>query len=288
MTLFYDIRSLSGRALTKIIRNPTLLFVNLFTPLLFLLLFSQLLQKLADPAGGHRQLPRISYPRHPCVERCHGRVPLRHVDSQRYQFRVPSKDASDTGPSRGHLARPIVDGHAGTGDPVDHNNRGRDTARSDGRDRDRRALAHFRDRRLFRPGLVRAFVRCRYKDEEGRERIRHRATFALPSSLREQRYLPDGHNASVGPDLLRLQPGELCLQRDEGPGPGRIDLEHFRHRIRCDRVDGHRDLCRHSIPVQEGRQLGRKGDPRAYRSRNVIGQVPHPKAHRNPFFKFEH
>lgn len=37
--------------MTKIIRNPTLLFVNLFTPLLFLLLFSQLLQKLTSLPG---------------------------------------------------------------------------------------------------------------------------------------------------------------------------------------------------------------------------------------------
>jgi ABC-2 type transport system permease protein len=44
------------RAFTKIIRNPTLLFINLFTPLLFLLLFSQLLQKLSvflGPTGSY-------------------------------------------------------------------------------------------------------------------------------------------------------------------------------------------------------------------------------------------
>ena len=51
MTLFYDIRSLFARALTKTVRNPTLLFINLFTPLLFLLLFSQLLQKLTTLPG---------------------------------------------------------------------------------------------------------------------------------------------------------------------------------------------------------------------------------------------
>jgi len=51
MTLFYDTQSLFTRALTKIVRNPTLLFVNLFTPLLFLLLFSQLLQKLTSLPG---------------------------------------------------------------------------------------------------------------------------------------------------------------------------------------------------------------------------------------------
>ncbi|MGD0449690.1 MAG: ABC transporter permease [Candidatus Bathyarchaeia archaeon] len=51
MALFYDTQSLFTRALTKIIRNPTLLFVNLFTPLLFLLLFSQLLQKLTSLPG---------------------------------------------------------------------------------------------------------------------------------------------------------------------------------------------------------------------------------------------
>ena len=51
MTLLYDTQSLFRRALTKIVRNPTLLFINLFTPLLFLLLFSQLLQKLTSLPG---------------------------------------------------------------------------------------------------------------------------------------------------------------------------------------------------------------------------------------------
>ncbi len=51
MTLLYDTRSLASRALTKIFRNPTLLFVNLFTPLLFLLIFSQLLQDLSFLPG---------------------------------------------------------------------------------------------------------------------------------------------------------------------------------------------------------------------------------------------
>jgi ABC-2 type transport system permease protein len=51
MTLLYDTRSLFMRALTKMIRNPILLFVNLITPLLFLLLFSQLLQKLTTIPG---------------------------------------------------------------------------------------------------------------------------------------------------------------------------------------------------------------------------------------------
>jgi ABC-2 type transport system permease protein len=56
MTIFYDTQSLFTRALTKIVRNPTLLFVNLFTPLLFLLLFSQLLEKLGvflGPSGSY-------------------------------------------------------------------------------------------------------------------------------------------------------------------------------------------------------------------------------------------
>jgi len=51
MTLFYDIQSMFIRALTKIVRNPILLFINLFTPLLFLILFSQLLQKLGTFLG---------------------------------------------------------------------------------------------------------------------------------------------------------------------------------------------------------------------------------------------
>jgi len=56
MTLLYDTQSLFIRAFTKILRNPTLLFINLFTPLLFLLLFSQLLQKLSvflGPSGSY-------------------------------------------------------------------------------------------------------------------------------------------------------------------------------------------------------------------------------------------
>lgn len=51
MTLLYDTQSMFNRAITKIVRNPILLFVNLFTPLLFLLLFSQLLQKLGTFLG---------------------------------------------------------------------------------------------------------------------------------------------------------------------------------------------------------------------------------------------
>ena len=47
MTLLYDIESLMRRYFKKLIRNPTLLATNLVTPLLFLFLFSQLLQKLS-------------------------------------------------------------------------------------------------------------------------------------------------------------------------------------------------------------------------------------------------
>ena len=47
MTLFYDVESIFERHLTKLVRNPTLLATNLVTPLLFLFLFSQLLQKLS-------------------------------------------------------------------------------------------------------------------------------------------------------------------------------------------------------------------------------------------------
>jgi ABC-2 type transport system permease protein len=45
--LIYDTESLLRRYLTKLVRNPTLLATNLVTPLLFLFLFSQLLQKLS-------------------------------------------------------------------------------------------------------------------------------------------------------------------------------------------------------------------------------------------------
>lgn len=47
MAFFYDVQSLFERHLTKLVRNPTLLATNLVTPLLFLFLFSQLLQKLS-------------------------------------------------------------------------------------------------------------------------------------------------------------------------------------------------------------------------------------------------
>jgi ABC-2 type transport system permease protein len=57
MTFFYDIISLYTRYLTKLVRNPTLLATNLGTPLLFLILFSQLLQKfsvfLPGVSGGY-------------------------------------------------------------------------------------------------------------------------------------------------------------------------------------------------------------------------------------------
>lgn len=45
--MIYDTESLLRRYLTKLVRNPTLLATNLVTPLLFLFLFSQLLQKLS-------------------------------------------------------------------------------------------------------------------------------------------------------------------------------------------------------------------------------------------------
>ena len=48
MTLLYDTRSLVERYFTKLVRNPTLLGTNLVTPLLFLLLFSQLLTKFGE------------------------------------------------------------------------------------------------------------------------------------------------------------------------------------------------------------------------------------------------
>ena len=47
LTLLYDIQSLLERYLIKLVRNPILLATNIATPLLFLLLFSQLLQKLS-------------------------------------------------------------------------------------------------------------------------------------------------------------------------------------------------------------------------------------------------
>jgi len=48
LTLLYDIQSLLERGLTKLARNPTLLATNLVEPLFFLLIFSQLFQKLSD------------------------------------------------------------------------------------------------------------------------------------------------------------------------------------------------------------------------------------------------
>jgi ABC-2 type transport system permease protein len=51
MTFFYDTKSLFTRYLTKLVRNPTLLATNLGTPILFLVLFSQLLGKLGEFTG---------------------------------------------------------------------------------------------------------------------------------------------------------------------------------------------------------------------------------------------
>jgi len=57
MSLLYDTKSLLTRYLTKLVRNPTLLATNIGTPLLFLLLFSQLLTKfgqfLPSSSGGY-------------------------------------------------------------------------------------------------------------------------------------------------------------------------------------------------------------------------------------------
>ncbi len=47
MTILYDTQSVFERGLTKLVRNPTLLATNLVEPLFFLLIFSQLFQKLS-------------------------------------------------------------------------------------------------------------------------------------------------------------------------------------------------------------------------------------------------
>lgn len=47
MSIASDTRALFGRYLTKLVRNPTLLVTNLVTPVLFFVLFSQLLGKLS-------------------------------------------------------------------------------------------------------------------------------------------------------------------------------------------------------------------------------------------------
>jgi ABC-2 type transport system permease protein len=51
LTFFYDTKSLLTRYLTRLVRNPTLLATNLGTPLLFLILFSQLFQKFGQFLG---------------------------------------------------------------------------------------------------------------------------------------------------------------------------------------------------------------------------------------------
>ena len=57
MTILYDTQSLLERYLTKLIKNPTLLGTNLVTPLIFLVLFGQLLTKfsifLPGSSGGY-------------------------------------------------------------------------------------------------------------------------------------------------------------------------------------------------------------------------------------------
>ncbi len=51
MTLFSDTRYIFIRYMKKLVRNPILLFFSLFQPLIFLLLFTQLLTKLGDFPG---------------------------------------------------------------------------------------------------------------------------------------------------------------------------------------------------------------------------------------------
>lgn len=51
MTLFYDTWYLFVRYLKKLIRNPILLFFSLFQPIIFLLLFTQLLGRFSDIPG---------------------------------------------------------------------------------------------------------------------------------------------------------------------------------------------------------------------------------------------
>jgi ABC-2 type transport system permease protein len=56
LTVFYDTQLLLQRGLTKLVRNPTLLITYLVEPLIFLLVFSQLFQKLSlfmpsEPGG---------------------------------------------------------------------------------------------------------------------------------------------------------------------------------------------------------------------------------------------
>ena len=56
MTILYDTQSLFERGLTKLVGNPTLLVTNLVEPLFFLLVFSQVFQKISvflpgEPGG---------------------------------------------------------------------------------------------------------------------------------------------------------------------------------------------------------------------------------------------
>ena len=56
MTILYDTQSLLERGLTKLVKNPTLLATNLAEPLFFLLVFSQVFQRLSiflpgEPGG---------------------------------------------------------------------------------------------------------------------------------------------------------------------------------------------------------------------------------------------
>jgi len=48
LTILYDTQSLFQRGLSKLVGNPTLLATNLVEPLFFLLIFSQVFQKLGD------------------------------------------------------------------------------------------------------------------------------------------------------------------------------------------------------------------------------------------------
>jgi ABC-2 type transport system permease protein len=57
MTLFSDTRYIFVRYLKKLVRNPILLFFSLFQPIIFLVLFTQLLTKFSSfvtlPGGSY-------------------------------------------------------------------------------------------------------------------------------------------------------------------------------------------------------------------------------------------
>ena len=162
MTLFYDTQSLFIRASTKILRNPILLMVSLLTPLLFLLLFSQLLQKLTSLPGAYWQLSDILDSRNIGNECCHRFVPVRHVNCKRCKPRISPENAPDPDQQTGNPAWSVSNRPTGGDSPIHNNNRHCINTRASYLFRSSRSFTYFPRHYHFRFSLVRPDVMGRF------------------------------------------------------------------------------------------------------------------------------